>query len=537
MMVTDCGGQPPFLDAAALFVQNSCLVLLPIKLNEPLSSYAEYSYYVNNHCGSASSNTPAPRLRLTYLQTIQNLAKSIASFQLPQSPLATGASGGIKFTIVGTFEDEKDKCKSETIDKKNEILEESLKHYRPFRIGYPNVITPINAATRSKIEQEKSREKLRELFDASKVKIERHVKLCWFGFLLSILDIVEKGSEAVLTLDKCFELGYTLGMDESQTREAIQFFDEIRLIMHFDTPKLGNVVIIDTKVVFSKLSELLSLSFLDKTFLNNRFNIKIPLDILQQYGLFTKLELEEWLGFKSCQIDVQFFLYVLEHKKIISAIDTMQYFIPCALCSILEDNLDKHIKEHIERQVRSPVSPVPWVIKFNLKAVGPVREIDEIPIPVGYLPTLVIFLIKQGCFSVGKSTKYVQYRNVINIQYNCDEGTVYLVERHLQLEVYYSHSEIRPKRFSDIKDFVLQSMQQTQEELRIRDDAVILFLCSCGDHTFCTYDIPGDINGKCCEKGKLSELVTRHSRRLSSGNCMFTCNCMLICIHARVRPC
>ena len=47
MMVTDCGGQPPFLDAAALFLQNSCLQIFPLKLNEPLSKMPEFSYFFN----------------------------------------------------------------------------------------------------------------------------------------------------------------------------------------------------------------------------------------------------------------------------------------------------------------------------------------------------------------------------------------------------------------------------------------------------------------------------------------------------------
>ena len=45
MMVTDCGGQPPFLDAAALFLRNSCLQIFPVKLNEPLSKIPEFTYY------------------------------------------------------------------------------------------------------------------------------------------------------------------------------------------------------------------------------------------------------------------------------------------------------------------------------------------------------------------------------------------------------------------------------------------------------------------------------------------------------------
>ena len=46
MMVTDCGGQPPFLDAAALFLRNSCLQIFPVKLNEPLSETPEFTYSV-----------------------------------------------------------------------------------------------------------------------------------------------------------------------------------------------------------------------------------------------------------------------------------------------------------------------------------------------------------------------------------------------------------------------------------------------------------------------------------------------------------
>ena len=211
MMVTDCGGQPPFLDAAALFVQNSCLVFLPIKLNEPLTNYAEYSYYVNGVRESAPFDAQAPHLQLTYLQTIEKLAKSIASFQLPQLPLATGASERIKFTIVGTFEDETGECTSETILEKESILKKALEDYRPFRVDFPDVILPINAVTKNETEREESRKNLQRLINESNVTIKKDVKLCWFGFLLDILNIVEKESKAVLTLDECYNLGDTLG--------------------------------------------------------------------------------------------------------------------------------------------------------------------------------------------------------------------------------------------------------------------------------------------------------------------------------------
>ena len=52
MMVTDCGGQPPFLDAAALFLRNSCIQIFPVKLNESLYKTPEFSYFFNGRCVS-----------------------------------------------------------------------------------------------------------------------------------------------------------------------------------------------------------------------------------------------------------------------------------------------------------------------------------------------------------------------------------------------------------------------------------------------------------------------------------------------------
>ena len=49
MMVTDCGGQPPFLDASALFLRNSCLQIFPLKLNERLSDIAKVFLFLLRH--------------------------------------------------------------------------------------------------------------------------------------------------------------------------------------------------------------------------------------------------------------------------------------------------------------------------------------------------------------------------------------------------------------------------------------------------------------------------------------------------------
>ena len=88
------------------------------------------------------------------------------------------------------------------------------------------------------------------------VTMKVDVKLRWFGFLLSMLTIAEKDGKAILTLSECYRLGDSLEMDKSETKKAIQFFHDISLIMHFDTPKLRDSVIIDTKPAALRLLSL-----------------------------------------------------------------------------------------------------------------------------------------------------------------------------------------------------------------------------------------------------------------------------------------
>ena len=481
MMVTDCGGQPPFLDAAALFLRNSCLQIFPLKLNEPLSKIAKFSYFF---CGT-SANCDQFDLLLTNQQIMETLAKYTASIQPPYTPSATECPKGAKFTIVGTFEDEAHHC-SETVAEKESILKQVLKPYETFRVQLGSkVILPINAVamdTETKKERTESAKKLRRLLKKANVTMKVDVKLRWFGFLLSMLTIAEKDGKAVLTLSECYRLGDSLEMDKSETKKAIQFFHDISLIMHFDTPKLRDSVIIDTKPVLNKLSRLITLSFLDEDFLAEHYDdIVLPdgaKELLQHHGRFTRSTLESCVEFSE-SIPLQFFVDILEHVKIVAAIDqTSEYFMPCALPYATE----------------MPHSSHPWVIRLRVR-----QEVDEesdVPIPVGYLPAILVFLLTMfsGRFSLIRRQR--QYRNLFKLRYK-PGGVVCLVERHLQLEVHYSCC-IEPMKLREeckiIRNHVLESIRLTEQKLHIREGAITKvdsFLCSCGEgraHHICAYN-------------------------------------------------
>ena len=104
-------------------------------------------------------------------------------------------------------------------------------------------------------------------------------------------------------------------MDISETKRAIRFFHDISLIMHFDTPKLRDSVIIDTKPVLNKLSRLINVSFFDEQFLSNHYDIELPSRANQYRGRFSRDTLEKCVKFTE-PITLQFFLDILEHVKI-----------------------------------------------------------------------------------------------------------------------------------------------------------------------------------------------------------------------------
>ena len=515
MMVTDCGGQPPFLDAAALFLRNSCLQIFPVKLNEPLNNIPKYSYFYNGVCVSFDEDC----VPLTHKQIIETLAKSVASIQPPYTPSATECPKGAKFTIVGTFEDEAHKCEED----KESILKEVLEPYEPFRVQLgKKVILPVNAAvidTETKKERTESAKKLRRLFQKADVSLKVDVKLRWFGFLLSLLTIAEDEHKAVLTLNECYKLGGTLGMDKSETKQAIQFFHDISLIMHFDTPKLKDSVIIDTKPVLNKLSRLISVSFLDEEFLADHYDIVLPSGakkLLQQHGRFSRDTLEKCVQFTE-PITLQFFLDILDHIKIVVAIDKefatnkeSEYFMPCALSYAPEASVSE--------------SSPPWVIRLRVR-----RGVEDvyIPIPVGYLPAVVVFLLTEFSSHFSTNRRHKQNRYMIKLRYKYG-GYVYLIERHLQLEIYFSFCKQLSQDCTTIRNHVLESIRLTEEKLHIIQEGksaiikVDSFLCSCGKgsaHHTCAYNADSGIL-ECEETGELCILSTQHSRWLGEFNCV-----------------
>ena len=52
--VNDTGGQPMFHEVLPVFIQNTMLGVLIVKLNEPLDSFPLVKFYTSSECSSAN---------------------------------------------------------------------------------------------------------------------------------------------------------------------------------------------------------------------------------------------------------------------------------------------------------------------------------------------------------------------------------------------------------------------------------------------------------------------------------------------------
>ena len=484
VLTIDSGGQPHFMDVAPLFLRNSSLFLITMKLNERLDSKPKFNYFINGQPIKMSDTELQP----TNLQLIELLAKSISSLQLSTSTSTPSSDGSesrhAKFMIVGTFADKAEDCQDESVADKNSILRDRLKDYEAERIDAgKDVIFAVNAITTDPDERQKAALRLQgKITNTPGTTIKTRIKLRWFGLLLHLLDEAEKKGVSIIPLEDVLAAGRCLQMNSSETLQAIAFFHELNLLMHFSTDKLGSIVFVDVKPILGNVSNLIGISFIDRDKLDEIFNPNLPgyvQGLLRDYGRFSWEILDSSFHF-SAPLTTDVFLDLLEHLCVIARIEKggqTSFFLPCALPHAPEDVLQK----------KEQISSV-WIVTLQTRRG---TTLVDVPIPKSYLPTLTVHLLNSPDFEADLKTR--QYRNLMSIQYR--GSRVYLIERNLQLEIYYPCADDDEEMSQDcsfIRSAIQNALVVVEERLHfvpnilIKNDA---FLCSCdSSRHICVYN-------------------------------------------------
>ena len=153
------------------------------------------------------------------------------------------------------------------------------------------------------------------------------------------------------------------------------------------------------------------------------------------------------------------------------------FFLPSAL---------PYASDHVLLE-KAQASSNPWVLRLKTRRDAvPVN----VPILMGYLPTLIVSLLNSPKFEADDSC---QYRNLMSISYVCG-GQVYIIESNLQLEFYYSWDDELPEECAVIRSEVKKALVEVEEKLHFKQDVLIkddAFVCFCNGRNprhYCTYN-------------------------------------------------
>ena len=508
LLMSDSGGQPNYLDVFPLFVHNKCLALFTLKLNEPLHAIPQFSYCIQGHSISMADTM----LQYSYWQLLESLAKSMSSF-LPPLSQSSGCHGNAHFAVIGTFADRINECGDESLEDKNTSLAQSLKAYERLQINYKGkAILPINAVTSDKEQRRKYMMVLRRHISKSP-SVEVTIKLRWFGFYLSLLSSSKAQQRAVLSLPECLDIGRSLDMDEQETRKAITFFHNLNLILHYQTDELDMLVIINLKPILDLVSLMIGVSFIDEDELHDFFSISLPAGArkhFQKHGCFDRQTLHECFQFPRL-LNAEAFINLLAEVKAAAIIEkSNEFFMPCVL---------RYASKEKECKIMKGQLSCPWIVRLSTLCGS--QELC-VPLPPAFSPTLIVLLLSSHLFTIVSGLR--QYRNIFVLHYR-NGGDVTIIERQLQLEIYYSFSD---SDCSALRSFIRKTILETEKRLSFDVDSITIedsFPCSCSpqrvSHHILCKPTSGPPRAQCELTRRKCELREQELRWLSPAGMLF----------------
>ena len=250
VQVSDCGGQPQFLEILPVFLRGTFLYIFVFKLNEELGARPMVKYHVDGKaiCKPYQSSE-------TYEQMLEHCLRVI------RSQKATDESKPPKIMIVGTHKDEEHMCTTETRKDKNErlatlLLPEFKKEVLYYRPAPPKeLIYALNAKNPGKAEKNTA-ESIRLQVSSECAAEAVEIPLQWHALEGVLEDLAKALDRDVLSRDECFRAAESLHFeDESALDDALKYLDQLNLIFYYPHI-LPGVVFASAQILLDKVTEL-----------------------------------------------------------------------------------------------------------------------------------------------------------------------------------------------------------------------------------------------------------------------------------------
>ena len=119
----------------------------------------------------------------------------------------------------------------------------------------------------------------------------------------------------------------------------------------------------------------------------------------------------------------------------------------------------------------------PWIVRLRTRCG---YQDLYAPLPPGFSPTLIVLLLSSDLFRIVRGLR--QYRNIFTLGFH-KGGDVIIVEKHDQLEIFYSFND---SECSVIRSLILKKILETEKRLSFDVDSITIedsYLCSCNPQT------------------------------------------------------
>ena len=316
--VDDTGGQPMFHEVLPVFIQNTMLGIVTVKLNEPLDSFPLVEYYARGERVGEPFNSP-----FTHLDTLRHCMRVIRS--------TCDRNTCPKIAFVGTHKDLQHECPQESIEMKEKKLQSIIPREMEDNIIVhgESLLLTVNVKKPEK-EDEKVISLLREKAIVELRKLTpKKMPLRYIPLEMAFQRMAKEQRKSVMSKEECFEVAATYNFTRESFEAAMKYLHGLKLIFYYEEV-LPNVVFIDSQAILDKITELVvhSLSLQaksgDKLIGALKKFVKrgiVTVEILEQFSshYVPKLFMKEQL------------ILVLKHLRILAEVGKGEYLMPCLL--------------------------------------------------------------------------------------------------------------------------------------------------------------------------------------------------------------
>ena len=456
----DTGGQAVFLDVAHALLQSNSVSIVTHNLTEKLEDIPKLYFTVKGR----SVSVPVKQ-RINNLQYLQSSFRSLYSMKKEVHEIHSKAT----LNVLGTFFKESI-YSEESIRKKNEVLWEKAEHFQMvsrYQVSTEKVIFPIDTTIRGDddmIMANHLRHRICQSYSENKIPVN------WLLLQMELENLQENSQTKLVSLDKCLNIGITLGMKYDEVKDALLHYHELTIFQYFPDI-LPNVVFLHPLPLLEKLSELIAVSIPEAVdFLAKEFGIYIPYEdheLMKKYGVFKDHLLTEHLSedFDKENFTAEKYLELLKHLKIVAPLPHAgEYFLPTAL-PITED-LDS-----LTVLFGNEVDPLilTWNLKVFSRGLFPALIVQLLQLKCSASPSKYIQFDMQHCLTIANKQ---QHRNAIHLK--CiDEPTLILLIDHV------NSIEIHCSGPSTICYYIRNTIRSVIENELAEPSPQDCFYCSC----------------------------------------------------------